>query len=77
MLRPYKEPADVLWRVVGYFDKDGEDGLALVVVGYRLLISHSVQPVVARNYLYCGIYFIDRYAEAKFKVAHDPLAYSG
>jgi len=46
--------------------------LALVVVGRRAFISHSVQPVVARNYLYCGIYSFDCFAEARFKVAHYP-----
>jgi hypothetical protein len=46
--------------------------LALVVVGRRAFISHSVQPVVARNYLYCGIYSFDCLAEARFKVAHYP-----
>jgi hypothetical protein len=44
--------------------------LALVVVGYCVSISHSVQPMVARNYLSCGIYSFDGFSEAKFKVAH-------
>jgi hypothetical protein len=54
--------------------KDNGDSSALVVVGRRAFISHSVQPVVARNYLYCGIYSFDCFAEARFKVAHYPLA---
>jgi len=42
-----------------------------LVVDRRAFVSHSVQPVVARNYLFCGICFFGRFTEAKFKVARE------
>jgi hypothetical protein len=48
--------------------------LALVVVGYRDFIPYPVQPVVAWNYLFRCFSLLDRFAEARFKVAHYPLA---
>jgi hypothetical protein len=53
--------------------KENENSLALVVVGYLDLIPHLVKSMVAYNYLFCGFDLLGRLAEARFKVADDPV----
>jgi hypothetical protein len=53
--------------------EEGERGLAVVVVGHRDFISHSVQPVMAGNYLFCGIHFVDRFSKAGFEPAQHQM----
>jgi hypothetical protein len=53
--------------------QEGERSLAFAVVGHRDFISHSVQPVMAGNCLFCGIHFVDRFSEAGFEPAQQQM----
>jgi hypothetical protein len=50
--------------------KENENSLASVVLGYRDFIPYPVQPLVAWNYLFCGVYLLAGFAGARFRVAH-------